>query len=94
MEIFSEVGKLIFVGYTDGLINALKKVTYTFVTSIKIAGIFGAERTHKVVDTILRVLFEHKVKVIGHEAVGEEFYFAHIVFELFRWSDWKLILRG
>ena len=82
MDVFGEIGELIFIFDANSFVGVLEEVANSFIASVKVAGVFGTERAHKVVDTIFRGLFDHEMEVIGHEAIGKEGDLSSVVFEL------------
>ena len=73
MNVFSDPEKLIFLLDHDGFVNALKKVTNTFVLFVEIHRVASSQGTHKVIHRITIDLTEEEVKMVGHEAVSDEF---------------------
>jgi len=41
VDIFGEIGKLVFISYANGFVATLEKGTNAFVASIKITDVFG-----------------------------------------------------
>ena len=79
MNVFGEIGELIFIGDSNSFVTSLEERTDAFVASIKIANVFCDYGAHKMANAVVRILFEHEMKMVGHEAVGEELYFPRVV---------------
>lgn len=56
MNVFGEVSELIFISNADSFVCILKKMADALVAGVEIANIFGAKRTHEVIDALNRVL--------------------------------------
>lgn len=84
MNVFGEIGELIFTRDSNGLVAPLEEGADALVASIKITNVFGDYGAHKMANAVIRILFEHEMKMVGHEAVGEELDFSGIVFESLR----------
>jgi hypothetical protein len=79
--IFGKVNKLVFVGNPDGFIRTLEKRAKAMIVGIKIADILSAERTHKMVNPVVRILFNKKMEVVRHQTVTKKGNFLVIVFK-------------
>ena len=72
MDVSGEMEKL-FVGfYTDCFIHTLKQSADAAVLAVEVLAVAGAQRPHKIINGCSLCLFDHKVKVIWHEAIGKK----------------------
>ena len=53
MDIFSEIGKLIFVGNSDSFVGSLEKWTNALIVRVEVTDIFSGKRTHEVIDAVV-----------------------------------------
>lgn len=52
MNVFGEVGKLIFIGDADSFVCILKKMADALVAGVEITDIFGAKGAHEIIDAL------------------------------------------
>jgi len=75
MNITGKVQKIWFFLDQDSLVHSFEKGTGTFIFSIEVGHVAGAYPAHELNYSAGGVLANHKVKVIGHQTVGQKLNF-------------------
>ena len=83
MDVAGDMEEVWFVLDEGSLVLCLKKVPNAMMTFVNIHCKCRHEAAHEFGHTIYGVLFKKKVKMVGHEAVGQE---VHLFFKVGKWS--------
>lgn len=72
MNIAGDVKEMRVFGDERGFVHSLEEVAHAFIAAVEVHGIGGGELAHELLHSVSGFLFEKQMKMVRHEAVGEE----------------------